>query len=132
MAGRRYNQHKRGVGRFVQLPEWVQATEAWATLPPGPRALYIELKRRFNGTNNGKITLSHREAAKALGVSRNTPGKWFKLLEQRGFIFETQGHCLGPSGVGETAHWGLSEEATPDGKPARKTFTKFKSPAQIS
>ncbi len=81
MAGPLYKRRKRGAGRFVQLPQWVQASDAWATLAPGPRALYIELKRRFNGTNNGAIYLSHRDAAAALNVHRNTVGPWFRELE---------------------------------------------------
>ena len=36
-----------------------------AALKPGPRALYVELKRRYNGVNNGSIYLSHRDASKA-------------------------------------------------------------------
>ncbi|WP_138935917.1 hypothetical protein [Roseovarius arcticus] len=128
MAGAFYKREKRGLGRFVQLPEWVQASEAWATLPPGPRALYIELKRRFNGTNNGAIYLSHRDAAAALNVHRNTVGPWFKLLEERGFIYMTQGPHLGPSGIGRASIWGLAEESTPDGRPARKTFMQFRNP----
>lgn len=130
MPRNRYKKHKTGVGRFVQLPEWVQASEAWATLPPGPRALYIELKRRFNGKNNGEIFLSHRDAATALAVHRNTVGPWFRMLEERGFIFMTRAPHLGPSGIGQASVWGLAEEATPDGRPARKTFMKFKTPAQ--
>jgi hypothetical protein len=59
---------------FTRLPEWLQRSEAWATLKPGPRALYVELKRRFMGSNNGRIVLSHRDAAKALNVHRNTVG----------------------------------------------------------
>ena len=39
MAGKAYKHNKRGAGRFVQLPEWIMVTEAWATLPVGPRAL---------------------------------------------------------------------------------------------
>ena len=132
MAGPLYKRRKRGAGRFVQLPEWVQASDAWATLAPGPRALYIELKRRFNGTNNGAIYLSHRDAAAALNVHRNTVGPWFRELEGRGFIFLTQGPHLGPSGIGRASVWGLAEEATPDGRPARKTFMQFKHPRTIS
>ena len=74
MVGKPYKSNKRGTGRHVQLPEWLQASQAWATLKPGPRALYIEMKRRFNGSNNGRILLSHRDAAKALVVHRNTVG----------------------------------------------------------
>ncbi|WP_299661696.1 hypothetical protein [uncultured Ruegeria sp.] len=68
--GGAYKVNKRGGPRHVQLMEWLQASQAWATLKPGPRALYVELKRRFNGGNNGEIFLSHRAAAKALNVDR--------------------------------------------------------------
>ncbi|WP_299601518.1 hypothetical protein [uncultured Tateyamaria sp.] len=123
---RTYHKRKRGAGRHVQLPEYLQATEAWATLKPGPRALYIELKRRYNGRNNGHIILSHREACKALNVHRNTVGSWFTELEARGFITMTQGPHLGPSGVGMAAHWALEELPTIDGKPAIKSFTAWR------
>lgn len=67
-----YRQGKRGKQRFAMLSEWFQPSPAWASLKPGPRELYIEIKRRFTGTNDGDIKLSHREAASLLNVHRNT------------------------------------------------------------
>jgi DNA-binding transcriptional MocR family regulator len=124
-----YKHPKKGTGRHVQLPEYLQASEAWRTMKPGPRALYIELKRRFNGRNNGQIILSHRDAAEALAVHRNTVGAWFEELEARGFIWMAQGPYLGPSGIGQAALWALAEEMTLDMKPARKTFMAWRAPA---
>lgn len=126
MGGRSFKRGKKGAGRHVQLPEWIQASEAWATLKPGPRALYIELKRRFNGSNNGHIILSHRDAGKALYVHWNTVGRWFKELETRGFIRATQRHYLGPSGIGQSSHWALDELPTDDMKPAPKRFMAWR------
>ncbi|WP_420380728.1 hypothetical protein [Marivita sp.] len=126
MARKSYKHHKKGVGHFVQLHEWFQKTEAWATLPTGPRALYIELKRRYNGSNNGRILLSHREAAEALNVHRNTVGPWFQELEARGFTVMTQGAHLGPSGVGQTSHWRLTELPTDDMKTPSKDFASWR------
>lgn len=126
MAGKPYKGHKKGAGRHVQLPEWLQASEAWATLKPGPRALYIELKRRFTGSNNGRIILSHRDAAKALNAHRNTVGPWFQDLQDRLLIRMTQAPHLGPSGVGQTAHWALEELPTDDMKPASKGFMSWR------
>lgn len=126
MARKSYKYHKKGVGHFVQLHEWFQKTEAWATLPPGPRALYIELKRRYTGSNNGRIVLSHREAAKALSVHRNTVGPWFKELEARGFIVMSQAPYLGPSGIGQTSHWRLTELPTDDMKTPSKDFASWR------
>ncbi|MDC1198767.1 hypothetical protein N8071_00120 [bacterium] len=126
MSRKSYKQHKRGAGRHVQLPEWLQAAQAWATLKPGPRALYVELKRRFNGSNNGRIVLSHRDAANALNVHRNTIGPWFDELNARGFIRMTVAPHLGPSGIGKASVWALEELPTDDMKPARKTFMSWR------
>ena len=130
MVTRQYKDRKRGAGRHVQLPEWLQRTEAWATMKPGPRALYVELKRRFNGQNNGEIYLSHRDAAIALNVHRNTVGSYFAELEQRGFVVMTAGAHLGPSGTGISAQWALSELPLAGMKKASNDFKKWKSPAQ--
>lgn len=121
-----YKHHKKGrAGRHVQLPEWLQASEAWATMKPGPRALYIELKRRFNGSNNSTIYLSHRNAAVALNVHRNTVGPMFRELERRGFIRLVVAPHLGPSGIGEASVWALEELSAQDGKPAGKAFMRW-------
>ncbi len=120
-----YKRGKKGAGRFVQLTEYMQATAAWRDLKPGPRALYIELKRRFTGSNNGEIYLSHRDAAKALNVHFNTVGGYFAALEEHGFIRMTVGPHLGPSGIGQAAKWALEELPTPDGMPASKGFVTW-------
>jgi len=103
------------------LHEWFQRSEAWASLKPGPRALYIKIKRRFNGTNNGKLFLSHRDAAKALNVGRNTVARYYNDLVDPGFLKVVQGHCLGPSGKSQSTIYALTEE-TLDGQPASKDF----------
>ncbi len=120
-----YKANKRGGPRHVQLMEWFQASQAWATLKPGPRALYVELKRRFNGGNNGNIFLSHRDASEVLNVSRKTVAGYFDVLIERGFIVVTRGHCLGPSGVGQSATYRLTEEKMSDGS-ATKEFMRWK------
>ncbi|WP_052245152.1 hypothetical protein [Halocynthiibacter namhaensis] len=121
-----YKSKKRGAGRHVQLPEWLMQTEAWSTLPLGPRCLYVEMKRRYTGSNNGNLMLSHREAAVLLCVSKNTIGPYFRELETRGFISTKVSHCLGPSGIGKTTRWVLTEYPTADLKPAKKTFAAWR------
>ncbi|MCB2128480.1 MAG: hypothetical protein KDE03_05235 [Rhodobacteraceae bacterium] len=123
---KRYKAHKKGgAGRHVQLSERLQASEAWATLKPGPRALYIELRRRFNGANNGEIFLSQRDAASAINVNRNTITGYFRELSERGFISMTQAPHLGSSGIGMASKWALQEEVTKDGKPAAMGFMRW-------
>ncbi|MFT6296951.1 MAG: hypothetical protein ACJAWC_000289 [Yoonia sp.] len=125
MATKSYKSKKRGAGRHVQLLEWFMQSEAWRTLPVGPRCLYVELKRRYTGSNNGEIKLSHREAANLMGTSKNTVGRYFRELENRGFIKMTRMHCLGPSGIGQTSTWALTECVTSDMKPATKPFAAW-------
>ncbi len=120
-----YKHGKKRGGRFVSLPEWLMASAAWQDLKPGPRALYVELKRRFNGGNNGELFLSHRDAARALAMGREAVAGYFRALKEHGFIVETRGHCLGPSGIGQSATYALTEEAL-QGKPATKDFMKWK------
>lgn len=120
-----YKWKKRGAGRFVQLSERLQATAAWSDLKPGPRALYIEIRRRYDGKNNGRILLSHRDAAEALNVHRNTVGAYFDSLIDHGFICQTQAPYLGPDGVGRSALLRITEEAC-NGKAATRDFDTWR------
>lgn len=119
-----YKKHKRGSSAFVILHHWMINCDAWRNLKPAPRALYIDLKRRFNGYNNGDIFLSHREASFLLNVHRNSVGGYFKQLQDHGFIKQTQMPYLGPSGIGLSGKWALTEESL-NGKPATKEFMRW-------
>lgn len=72
--------------RFIQLFHYLLDSEAWRSLKPPARALYIEIERRFNGVNNGEISLSVREAAKLIRVSRDTASRAFHDLEEKGLV----------------------------------------------
>ena len=41
--------------RFIKLTYPLIESEAWRWLRPISQAVYIELRHRFNGSNNGKI-----------------------------------------------------------------------------
>ena len=53
---------------------------------PQHARLLVELCDLYNGQNNGEVFLSHRDAARRLGVGKNLAGKAFRELEDRGFI----------------------------------------------
>src|SRR5690554_5551208 len=72
--------------KFVKLDHWLLRTAAWRDLDPVARALYIELRQRFNGMNNGEIGLGAREACEALHVGRSTVQRAFEDLLDHGFI----------------------------------------------
>ena len=112
---------KKGSGKFIQLEHWFYDSPAFQSLKPGPRAIYIELKRQFNGHNNGEIFLSQRIAGNAANIGRDTVGKYLTELVAKGFIVKTMGHHLGPAGVGQAAKWALTELPL-NGAPATKEF----------
>ena len=89
--GKSYKQRKRGEPPFVMIYNAMADTPAWRSLKPAPRALYLEIKRQYRGHNNGRVLLSHRDAAVRLNSSHNSVGGWFKerkLLEQKKKEFE--------------------------------------------
>jgi DNA-binding transcriptional MocR family regulator len=81
--------HKRDApkGHFVSLREYMLATPAWQSLDCVARCLYVEIARRYRGpnSNNGKIPYSVREAAAALGISKDTASRAMSDLQDRGF-----------------------------------------------
>ncbi len=76
---------------FVILDGYMLDSEAWKSLNPIARAVYIALKRRHrnrsNGkSNNGYISMSRREAAQATGFSESAMRNAFPELIDKGFI----------------------------------------------
>ena len=72
--------------RFVKLTYPLIESEAWRWLRPISQAVYIELRRRYNGLNNGRISLSLSEAAHILKASKSSISRALKQLETHGFI----------------------------------------------
>jgi hypothetical protein len=72
--------------RHVRLYHWFLRSEAWQSLSPNARALYIEIVTRYNGSNNGRIGFSARDAGKALHVSKDSGARTLIELQDRGFI----------------------------------------------
>ena len=72
--------------RFVKLTYPLIESQAWRWLRPISQSVYIELRRRFNGSNNGKISFSLAEGARILRASKSTIQKALIELEEHGFI----------------------------------------------
>ena len=60
-------------------------SSAYRSLNPTARAVLVELYRRHNGSNNGDIPLSVREAAEAVNVTKDTANKALWDIVDRGF-----------------------------------------------
>ncbi|WP_338722385.1 hypothetical protein [Devosia sp. XK-2] len=89
----RRNRHPKrsGGARFwVQLEHWLLDTPAWRHLSANAKVIYVELKRRYNGKNNGEISLSAREAGDAIGASQQTGARALTELSTHGFVEVTE------------------------------------------
>jgi hypothetical protein len=82
--------------RYVMLFHWMLDSAAWKDLDAVARAIYVEVQKRYNGSNNGRIGYSARQAALDLKVSKDTAARGLRSLEAHGFIvIEKRGafHC---------------------------------------
>jgi len=75
-----------GTDRHLRLPHFLLQSQAWVSLQPNERALFVEVAQRYNGQNNGQIGLGVREAGKALQIRPQTAGLAFDVLLERGFL----------------------------------------------
>lgn len=73
-----------GKGMLFRSPEW-------RGLGPAAKILYLYLKAKYNGGNNGQIRLYYSElkGIKGLG-SQTTISRGFKELESKGWIERTK------------------------------------------
>lgn len=76
----------RGGPRHVRLYHHMLESNAWAALSANARAIYVEIAKRFMGTNNGRIPHSVREAAASLHISTATASRAIHQLQELGFI----------------------------------------------
>lgn len=86
MAKHNHKGRSKSGGAFVMLPNYLLDCPAWRALSTQARALYIELRRRYNGRNNGQIAFSVRDGADLCRMNRDTVAVSFKALESLGFV----------------------------------------------
>jgi len=72
--------------RFVRYDYTLLQTEAFKYLTGGALKLLTVIRMRFNGMNNGNISMGVREAAILINVSKETAAKYFNELVDKGFI----------------------------------------------
>ncbi len=82
--------------QYVKISYAMVQSDAWRSLSHGALKVWFELRIRYNGRNNGKLSLSLDEGARLLGMSKSTIGRGLKELEVKGFIVKTkQGQWYG-------------------------------------
>jgi hypothetical protein len=79
-----------GPMRYVMLFHWMLNSEAWKDLSANARVIYLEISKRYNGSNNGFIVYSVREAARDLKAGTSTAKRGFDELISHGFVIAEQ------------------------------------------
>jgi hypothetical protein len=104
-----------GDGHYIQMHEWFFKCAAWQAASVYEQALYIAIKRRYNGRNNGDIPMAHREAERLLNCSNKPVAAAFAGLQEKGFIkpgikgsFDWKAAKQG-SNFGRSTRWELTE-----------------------
>ena len=75
-----------GGGQYLPISYKMAQTKAFRSLTGASLKVWIELRTRYNGHNNGLVSLSLREAADLLGMSQTTAQRALIELAQKGFI----------------------------------------------
>jgi hypothetical protein len=118
--------------RWLQLRHWLLRSTAWRSLTGNARALYIEIAMRYNGSNNGRIPYSAREAIAALHISKSTAGRLFKILEDRGFIVCTKRGAFSLKTTKDASEWRLTEyDSDVPVAHATKNFMRWRPPEDV-
>ena len=113
--------------KHVHHGEWMLKTPAYRSLHPYARSLLIEFYRKYNGQNNGYVSMSIREAKKLIKCGRKAVERGLFELKDRGFIkVKTMGLFIN----GMATEYILSEFNL-NGRLATKDFMQWKLKTEI-
>jgi hypothetical protein len=114
------------VRRHVRLYHWMLESPAWQSLDAVCRALYVEMANRYQGSNNGRVIFSVREAASNLHISKATAARALGTLTDRGFVVPTMRGAFSLK-VRHATTWRLTEHYCDEtGKEASKDFMRWR------
>ncbi len=113
----------------VRLYASITASEAWKHLSGNAVKVLLALVARDNGTRNGNIGFSCREASAVTGIGPRTCWRCFLELQEKGFIACTQKGGFSRKVMHATL-WRYTWVAWPGGRPAAPTrdFEKWRCP----
>ncbi|MEC7290159.1 MAG: helix-turn-helix domain-containing protein [Pseudomonadota bacterium] len=109
-------------GQYMRLPYVMANSDAFRSLSGPAVKVWIELRSRFNGSNNGRVSLSLREAASLLGMSQTTAQRAFRELEQKGFVVRR----MSGSWYGRKAAEFILNDCPYDGHPPTRDWQRWR------
>jgi hypothetical protein len=122
---RRRKQPKRCRGElFVGLEFWEMETEAFQHLSADATRVYLFMRKRYNGANNGCVIFSWRDAMAVLRSGSDRAGKALRELRQKGFVKLRAPGKPGTS-IRPAGEWQLTVFEC-GGQPASKDFARWR------
>ncbi len=127
MKGRKRGRKVLPNGRSAEPPYWkagydMLRSSAWRSLSGNAVKVYVELRSRYNGGNNGKLTLSLDEGARLLGIGKASVQRAFVELEAKGFVVRTRrGQWYGRL----ASEWRVTEKGQ-DGHPPTDDWRRWR------
>ena len=121
--------NNKGRGKFerhVRILHFEMGCDAWKLMSPKGRAALLELRRRFNGQNNGEITCSVREMATALNCVPVTAVKALAELQEKRWVYENVKGCFNWK-TGDATTWILCNEGYKNAL-ASKDYLRWQAP----
>jgi hypothetical protein len=134
-SGRRVNQKGRNEGEQYAVVTYAMLhSPAWRSLSGAAVKVFLELRTRFHGGNNGRLILSLEEASRLLGLGKGTVCRALGELQDKGFVIRTKkGHWYGRQastwavvdkpieGMGAVQGWKTWQPPPPKAKKPPKT-----------
>ena len=82
--------------QYFRVTYQMARSPAWRSLSGPAVKVFVELRCRYYGGNNGHLSLSLDEASRLLGIGKATASRALTELQDKGFIVKTkQGHWYG-------------------------------------
>ena len=85
-SGRPNHKGRNDSEQYLSIPYSMAHTPAFRSLGGAALKVWVELRSRYNGYNNGDLSLSLDEGARLLFIAKATVQRAFIELETKGFI----------------------------------------------
>ena len=106
----------KGDGQYLPIPYTMANCEAFRSLSGHALKVWVELRSRYNGANNGRVSLSYQNAADLLHISKSSVTRAFHELKEKGFVkLRRQGQWYGRL----AAEYVLTDQSFEGNKPTR-------------
>jgi hypothetical protein len=115
----------KGEGQFAPLPYVMLNSAAWRSLSGPAVKVFLELRTRFHGANNGRLVFSLEEGRRLLNLGKSTVRRALAELQDKGFIVcMTKGQWYGRL----ASTWAVTDRPI-DGVGAAQTWKQWRPPS---